>query len=55
MTSVAVYTGDMGDSLAAKGFSALSIRHVSSSKNPKSNCIKLTSQTRSLTYLTPTF
>jgi len=32
VTSVTVYTGDMGDSFAENGFSALSIRHVSSSK-----------------------
>jgi len=32
MTSATVYAGDMGDSFAAKWFSALSIRHVSSSK-----------------------
>jgi hypothetical protein len=28
-TWVTVYTGDMGDTFAAKGFAALSIRHVS--------------------------
>ena len=33
---VTVYTGDMGNSFAANGFSALSIRHVSWSKKPKS-------------------
>jgi hypothetical protein len=36
ITWVTVYSGDMGDTLAAKGFSALSILHVSWSKNPKS-------------------
>jgi hypothetical protein len=45
----------MGDSFATKGFSALSIRHVSSSKNPKSNRMKLTSQMRSSSCLMPTF
>ena len=31
-----VYTGDMGNTFAAKGFSALPSRPVSWSKNPKS-------------------
>src|SRR5207249_9042796 len=35
-TWVTVYTGDMGNTFAAKGFSALSSRAVSWSKNPKS-------------------
>ena len=36
VTWVTVYSGDMGDTLTTKGFSALSILHVSWSKNPKS-------------------
>ncbi len=45
----------MGDTFALKGFSALWIRHVSWSKNPRSYCMKLTSQIWSLTSLMPTF
>ena len=39
--------------LRLKGFSALSIRHVSWSKNPRSYCMKLTSEIWSLTSLSP--
>ena len=34
--AVTFYTGDMGDTFAARGLAALSTRHVSSSKKPES-------------------
>jgi hypothetical protein len=45
----------MGNTFAAKGFSALSIRHVWWSKKPERQRIKLTSQIFSSTCLTPIF
>src|SRR5262245_36175056 len=51
---VTSHSGDMGDTFGPKGFSIGSRRHVSSSKYPKSYCIKVTSQMRSLTWRTPT-
>lgn len=49
-----VHTGDMGNTLASKGFWALSMRPVSWSKDPRSYCMKLTSQILSATSLMPT-
>lgn len=48
------YSGDMGNTVGPNGFSIGSSRHVSSSKYPGSNCMKLTSQMRSSTCLIPT-
>src|SRR4029079_4548150 len=44
----------MGNSFGPNGFSIGSSRHVSSSKYPKSYCMKVTSQMRSPTCVTPT-
>jgi hypothetical protein len=41
---VAVYSEDIGNTFGPKGFSIGSSRHVSSSKYPKSYCMKVTSQ-----------
>jgi hypothetical protein len=47
--------GDIGNTFGPNGFSIGSTRMASSSKYPKSYCIKLTSHTRSPTCVTPTF
>src|SRR5205807_10557234 len=54
-TWVTFYSGDIGNTFTSKGFGAHSTRMLSSSKNPRSYCIKLTSQTCSATCLIPTF
>src|SRR5436853_7912702 len=54
-TWVTDYSGDIGNTFTSKGFGAHSTRMLSSSKNPRSYCIKLTSQTCSATCLMPTF
>jgi hypothetical protein len=46
---VAVYSERVGNSFGPNGFSIGSSRHVSSSKYPKSYCMKITSQMRSRT------
>jgi hypothetical protein len=48
-TSVTVYTEDIGSTFGRNGFSMGSSLQVSSSKYPKSYCMKLTSQVLSLT------
>src|SRR5437867_3131905 len=55
VTWVSVYSEHIGNTFEPKGFSIGSSRHSSSSKYPKSYCMKVTSQMRSPTCVTPTF
>ena len=55
VTWVTVHSGDIGNTFEPKGFWIGSSLHVSSSKYPRSYCMKLTSQMRSPTWVTPTF
>ena len=54
-TWVTDYSGDIGNTFGPNGFSIGSSLQVSSSKYPKSYCMKVTSHVRSLTCFTPTF
>ena len=54
-TWVTDYSGDIGNTLAPKGEVAGSSLQVSSSKNPRSYFMKVTSQMRSSIWRIPTF
>ena len=49
------YSENIGNTFAPNGFSVGSSRHVWSAKQPKSYCMKVTSQMCSPTCVTPTF